>query len=92
MYLGKRIKELREEKGLFQRQLAAKLEIDTPMFSKIERGTRRAKREQVLHLSKLLGANTDELLALWLAGQVYDLVKNESVAIKALNIVEEDLK
>ncbi len=92
MYLGKRIKELREEKGLFQRQLAAKLEIDTPMFSKIERGTRRAKREQVLHLSKLLGANTDELLTLWLAGQVYDLVKNESVAIKALNIVEEDLK
>jgi len=92
MYLGKRIKELREEKGLFQRQLAAELEIDTPMFSKIERGTRRAKREQVLHLSKLLEANTDELLALWLAGQVFDLVKSERVALNALNIVEEDIK
>ena len=42
MLLGKRIKELREEQGL---QLAAILEIDTPMFSKIERGDRRAKRE-----------------------------------------------
>ena len=45
MLLGKRIKELREEQGLLQRQLAAILEIDTLMFSKIERGDRRAKRE-----------------------------------------------
>ena len=44
MLLGKRIKELREEQKLLQRQLAAILEIDTPMFSKIERGDRRAKR------------------------------------------------
>lgn len=46
MLLGKRIKELREEQGLLQRQLAAILEIDTPMFSKIERGDRRAKRDR----------------------------------------------
>lgn len=43
MLLGKRIRELREERGLLQRQLATVLEIDTPMFSKIERGDRRAK-------------------------------------------------
>ena len=42
MLLGKKIKELREEQKLLQRQLAAILEIDTPMFSKIERGDRRA--------------------------------------------------
>jgi len=45
MNFGERIKELRESKDLLQRQLAATLEIDTPMFSKIERGERRAKRE-----------------------------------------------
>ena len=38
MLLGERIKELREQHGVLQRQLAALLEIDTPMFSKIERG------------------------------------------------------
>ena len=43
MLFGNMIKELREEQGLLQRQLAAFLEIDTPMFSKIERGDRRAK-------------------------------------------------
>lgn len=54
MLFGNRIKELREEQGLLQRQLTAFLEIDTPMFSKIERGDRRAKREQVLKLAEYL--------------------------------------
>lgn len=91
MNFGIRIKALRENQNLLQRQLAASLEIDTPMFSKIERGERRAKREQVLLLAKLLKADTQELLTLWLAEQVYDLVKDEEVASSALKIAEEDL-
>ena len=91
MYLGKRIKELREEKGLVQRQLAAELEIDTPMYSKIERGDRRAKREQVLKLAKMLRTDKDELLTLWLAGQVYEIVKNEKVAKAAIKFVEQKI-
>ena len=38
---------------LLQRQVAAYLEIDTPMFSKIERVDRRAKRSQVIHDAKV---------------------------------------
>lgn len=41
MLFGNRIRELRDKQGVLQRQLAALLEIDTPMFSKIERGDRR---------------------------------------------------
>ena len=48
MLLGNKIRELRDEQKLLQRQLAAALEIDTPMFSKIERGDRRAKRDKVI--------------------------------------------
>ena len=44
MLLGNKIRSLRDEQGILQRQLAAYLEIDTPMFSKIERGDRRAKK------------------------------------------------
>ncbi len=44
MIFGKKIKELREEHGMVQRKLAAALDIDTPMYSKIERGERKAKR------------------------------------------------
>ena len=46
MLFGKKIKELREEHGMVQRKLAAALDIDTPMYSKIERGERKAKRSQ----------------------------------------------
>ena len=67
MSFGNRIKELRESKELLQRQLAASLEIDTPMFSKIERGERRAKREQVIKLARLLQTDENELLTVWLA-------------------------
>ncbi len=87
MFLGKRIKELREEKGLLLRQLAAELEVDTPMYSKIERGERKAKREHVLKLAKLFQTDEEELLTLWLAGQVYEVVKDENNAIDALKYV-----
>ena len=52
MLLGNKIKSLRDEQGILQRQVAAYLEIDTPMFSKIERGDRRAKRNQVPQLAE----------------------------------------
>jgi transcriptional regulator with XRE-family HTH domain len=92
MQFGERIKELRESKELLQRQLAASLEIDTPMFSKIERGERRAKREQVLLLAELLEADVHDLLAVWLADQIYELVKEEEDAKEALQMVLNTVK
>ena len=61
MLFGNSIKQLREEQGLLQRQLAAVLGVDVPMFSKIERGDRRAKRDPVVILAQQLNANEDEL-------------------------------
>lgn len=92
MNFGERIKELRESQGLLQRQLAASLEIDTPMFSKIERGERKAKREQVLKLAELLQTDVNELLTVWLADQVYEIVKDEETAEGALRVAESTLK
>jgi transcriptional regulator with XRE-family HTH domain len=89
---GNKIKELRESKGLLQRQVASLLEIDTPMLSKIERGERKAKKEQVKQLSAILKNNLDELQTLWLADQVYEMVKNEKVADSALKSVSKNIK
>lgn len=77
MLFGNKIKELRDEQGLLQRQLAAFLEIDTPMFSKIERGDRRAKREQVIKLAEYLHQDKKEMLPLWLAVKFIDAVEDE---------------
>ena len=91
MFLGKRIKELREQQELLQRQLAAELEIDTPMYSKIERGERKAKREQVIKLADIFKADKEELLTLWLAGQIYELIKDEEVGQKAVAFISNNM-
>ena len=86
-----RIKQLREECQMPQRQFAAALEIDTATYCKIEKGERRVKREQVQIIAKLLKANQNELLTLWLADQVYDVIKGEKSANTVLTIVIERL-
>ena len=82
MLLGKKIKELREEQKLLQRQLAAILEIDTPMFSKIERGDRRAKRGQVITLAQQFKVDERELLTLWLADKILDALEVDDDKLK----------
>lgn len=53
---------------------------------------RNAKREQVTILSKIFNVPEEDLLSLWLADKVYDMVKDENVALKALSVTEEELK
>lgn len=77
MIFGKKIKEIREERGMLQRQLSAALEIDTPMYSKIERGERKAKRSQIPIMARLLEVDEKELLTIWLADKVLDTVEGE---------------
>lgn len=93
MLFADRIRQLREEKQLLQRQLASALEIDTPMYSKIERGERPAKREQVIALAKILSTNETELLTLWLADKILGEVETETeLADKALKIAQQTMK
>ena len=88
MLFGDKIRELRDEQGLLQRQLAAALEIDTPMFSKIERGDRLAKREQVVKLAELMHQDENEMLKLWLADKVIDAVGDENDHILKRDAIE----
>ena len=93
MIFGRKIKELRDEQGVLQRQLAALLEIDTPMFSKIERGDRKAKREQVIKMAEYFHQDVNEMLTLWLADKVLETVKNEDgIDLAAIKIAKEELK
>ena len=77
MLLGNKIRSLRDEQGILQRQVAAYLEIDTPMFSKIERGDRRAKRSQVIQMATYFKADEKEMFTLWLADKVLDALEDE---------------
>lgn len=93
MLFANQIKKLREENNLLQRQLASALEIDTPMYSKIERGDRLAKREQVVIIAKFLSTDENELLSLWLADKVLDVLEGEKeLGSKVLEIANANLK
>jgi transcriptional regulator with XRE-family HTH domain len=90
MLFADRIKELREKKQMVQRQFAAALEIDTPMYSKIERGERRVKREQIAVIAKLLQIDEKELVTLWLADKFIIAIGTErELAPQAFKIALE---
>jgi transcriptional regulator with XRE-family HTH domain len=89
---GNKIRTLREEQNLLLRQVASILEMDTAQLSKIERGERQAKKETVLKIAVILKVKDDELLTLWLADQIYDVVKDEKNALKAMMVAEEKVE
>jgi len=89
---GNRIRTLREEKQIPQRQLAAALEIDTATYCKIEKGDRKAKREQVKILADILEVESKDLICLWSADKVYDIIAEEEEATQILNVVAENIE
>ncbi len=92
MLFGNKIRFLRDKQGILQRQVAAYLEIDTPMFSKIERGERRAKRSQVIQMATYFKVDEKEMLTLWLADKVLDALEGEDeLKLTAIEIAKNEL-
>jgi transcriptional regulator with XRE-family HTH domain len=62
--IGARIRALRVDAGLSQRQLAAKVEVGFPHLSKIEAGKETPSADLVQRIADSLNADADELLLL----------------------------
>jgi DNA-binding XRE family transcriptional regulator len=90
--LGDKIRELRKKQNLLLRQLASKLDIDTSIISKIERGERPIKQEQIAILADILKSDKEELQTLWLADQLYNVIEGHPMADKALKSVSKKIK
>ena len=88
---GERIRTLRENQNLYLRQVAPLLEMDTAQLSKIEKGLRQLKREQIEVLAEILKADADELQTLWLADQIYAVVKDEKFANEAMQVADKKI-
>jgi transcriptional regulator with XRE-family HTH domain len=89
---GDRIRELRIKQKMLLRHVASKLDVDTSIISKIERGGRPIKKEQIAVLAEILQADKEELLTLWLADQLYNVIKGELMAGEALKSVTKKLE
>ena len=87
--LGDTIRKLREEKQLPLRTVAAFLDIDQAILSKVERGQRKPTREQVVKLAAYFKVKENDLLVAWLSDKVVYVLEEEEVALQALQVAEE---
>lgn len=89
---GDSIRKLRENKELPLRAVAAYLDIDQAILSKIERGQRKPHREQVVKLAAYYKVKENDLLIAWLSDKLVYEVEDEDIALQALQIAEEKVK
>jgi len=89
--LGRLLRKYREEKGDTLRKVAAYLDIDSAILSKIERGHRKATRLQVEKLADYYSVDLKELIVAWLGDKVIDELRGESYAKEAMKVAEEQI-
>jgi HTH-type transcriptional regulator, competence development regulator len=90
--LGDNIRRLRENKELPLRTVAAYLDIDQAILSKIERGQRKASREQVVKLADYFKVKEPDLIIAWLSDKLVEDVEDEKFALEAIHVAEEKIK
>ncbi|MFB2118968.1 helix-turn-helix domain-containing protein [Parapedobacter sp. 2B3] len=90
--IGEKIRELREANNILIRQLAAQLDIDTALLSKMERGDRFFRKEDLTKIATIFQISEDELLTLWLADKVIKTIEPESFQKEALELALKTIK
>jgi|SRR6185437_7851518 len=90
--IGNKLRKLREENELPLRKVAATIDIDVAILSKMERGERKLTKEVVQKLAKIYKYDIEELMVLYLSEKVVYEIGEEALAIKALHVAEEQIK
>lgn len=91
-YFGEKIKDLRLERNLPLRKVAAYLDIDTSILSKIERGEREANREMVTKAAEFFNISEEEFLTNFFSDQVAKIIYKENNCDNILKVAEEKIK
>ncbi|MEO5906641.1 MAG: nucleotidyltransferase domain-containing protein [Saprospiraceae bacterium] len=86
---GKAIRHLRNEQKLPLRTVAAYLDIDQAILSKIESGHKKPPRDFVSKIALYFNQMEDELVALWLSDRVLYEIGEETMGPKALDLAKE---
>ena len=90
--IGEKLRHIREEKELPLRKVAALLDIDVAILSKMERGERRITKQVVLKLANIYDYNADDLLVSFLSDKILYEIQDEDLGIEALKVAEEKAK
>lgn len=90
--LGDKLRQLRDEKNLMQREVGAVIEVDGAFISKVENHEKPINRKHLATLSKFFKVQEDELQTLWLADKIRLIIKEEKLGKQAIQIVFNDFK
>jgi transcriptional regulator with XRE-family HTH domain len=90
--LGEKLKEIRESKGLLQRQVAAELDVDTAYISKMENNDKPVSKSHLEALAKVYDLPESELMPFWLGEKVLHVLETHGYSIEALNLVIKKIK
>jgi len=90
--IGEKLRYLREQNNFPLRKVAALIDIDVAILSKMERGERKITKEVVLKLADIYDYNPDELLVSFLSDKILYEIQDEDLGIEALKVAEERAK
>ena len=90
--IGEYIRRLRENKGEPLRKVAAYLDVDQAILSKIERGKRKATKQQIVKLAKYFGEDLKKMLIVYLSDRILYEVQEEDYAKEAIKVAEERIE
>ncbi len=90
--IGEKLRKLREQNELPLRKVAALLDIDVAILSKMERGERPLTKEVVSKLAKIYKHDEEELTILYLSQKILNEIGDEDLALKAMMVAEEQIK
>ena len=90
--VGEIIREKREQKGMLLRHLAAEIDIDQALLSKIERGQRKATKEQILKFETIFDIKKGELMLQYLSENIAYEIMEVKNARAVLHFAEDKLE
>lgn len=90
--VGQILRDKRQAQGLLLRQVAAYIEIDPAILSKIERNERKPTKELLVKLAKILNLDINNLLVQFISDKIAYEIVNEDCANEVLKVAEEKIK
>lgn len=89
--VGQILRNKRQELGLLLRQVAAHVDIDQAILSKIERNERQPNKKMLEKLAEILQLDKDELLVQFISDKIAYEIANEDCARKVLKVAEKKI-
>lgn len=85
------LKEARQKKQKSLKEVAQDLNIDYSLLSRLENGSRKVSKAQVLQFASYYDIVAKELITQWLSDKIYFDLKDEDFGLEALQIAESRL-